>query len=125
MIRVALCDDDEGFRALVRAVLSGESDMEVVSESGDGVACLERIAEMRADVLLIDLVMPRMLGFEAISKVADASPDTRVVVLSSQPADRVESAVRRLGAVGFVGKGDAQLVDALPGHVRAALRDAA
>jgi hypothetical protein len=46
-------------------------------------------------------------------------------VLSSQPAERVEATVRQLGAIGFIAKGGGQLVDSLPGQVRAALRDVA
>ena len=86
MLRLALCDDDANFRALVRVVLAGEDDMEVVSESGDGRECVERIAATRPDAVLLDLVMPRMLGFEAIPQLTAASPETKVIVLSSQPA---------------------------------------
>ncbi len=125
VLRVALCDDDANFRALVRVVLTGEDDMEVVSESCDGRECVERIAKTRPDAVLLDLMMPRMLGFEAIPKLTDASPDTKVIVLSSLPAERVEATVRQLGAIGFIQKGGGQLVDSLPGQVRAALRDVA
>lgn len=125
MLRVALCDDDPRFRTLVRAVLAGEEDMEVVGESGDGRGCVEQIAQLRPDAILLDLVMPEMMGFEAIPRLADASPETKVIVLSSQPAGRVEAAVRRLGAIGFIEKGGAHLVDSLAGQVRAVLQGAA
>ncbi len=105
--------------------MAGEADMEVVSESCDGHECVERIATERPDAVLLDLVMPRMMGFEAIPQLTAASPDTKVIVLSSQPAERVEAAVRRLGAVGFIEKAGHQLIDSLPGRVRAAVRDAA
>jgi len=106
-------------------VLTGEEDMEVVSESCDGRECVERIAEMRPDAVLLDLVMPEMLGFEAIPKLTDAPPETKVIVLSSQPAERGEATVRQLGAIGFIAMGGGQLVDSLPGQVGAALRDVA
>jgi DNA-binding NarL/FixJ family response regulator len=124
MLRVALCDDDANFRTLVRVVLTGEADMEVVSESCDGLDCVDQITETRPDAVLLDLVMPKMFGFEAIQKLSDASPETKVIVLSSQPADRVEEAVLRLGAVGFIEKGGGGVVDSLPGQVRAALANA-
>ena len=125
MLRLALCDDDANFRALLRVVLAGEDDMEVVSESCDGHECVERIATMRPDAVLLDLIMPRMMGFEAIPQLTAASPDTKVIVLSSQPAEKMEAAVLRLGAVGFIEKGTDQLVDSLPGRVSAAVRNAA
>jgi DNA-binding NarL/FixJ family response regulator len=118
MLRVSLCDDDANFRALVRVVLSDEEDIDVVSESCDGRECVEQIARTLPDAVLLDLVMPEMLGFEAITRLADVAPATKVIVLSSQPAGEVEATVRRLGAVGFIAKG-AQLVDSLPAQVRA------
>ncbi|HEX8105292.1 MAG TPA: response regulator transcription factor [Solirubrobacteraceae bacterium] len=119
--RVALCDDDQAFRALVRAVLAREADISVVGECGDGHQCVERIAATQPDAVLLDLDMPRLSGIAAIPKLIDASPATKIIVVTSQPARRAEAAVRRLGASAFVEKSGAELVGRLPQVLRAAL----
>lgn len=120
-LRLSLCDDDRTFRTLVRAVIEAQDDMQVVSESCDGADCLEEIAQVRPDAVLLDLDMPTMTGFEALEKLAVECPETKVIVLSGEAREQVESVVRSLGAVAFIDKGAAQLVGSLAGQVRSAL----
>ncbi len=121
MLRLSLCDDDRTFRALVRAVIEAQDDMQVVSESCDGAGCLEEVAAVRPDAVLLDLDMPTMTGFQALERLAETCPETKVIVLSGEAGERVESVVRDLGAVAFIDKGAAQLVGSLAGQVRSAL----
>lgn len=120
-LRLSLCDDDRTFRTLVRAVIEAQDDMQVVSESCDGADCIEEVAQVQPDVLLLDLDMPTMTGFQALERLAIDCPATKVIVLSGESRDRVESVVRGLGAVAFIDKGSARLVGSLPGQVRSAL----
>lgn len=120
-LRLSLCDDDRTFRTLVRAVIEAQDDMQVVSESCDGADCLEEVAQVQPDAVLLDLDMPTMTGFEALERLAVDCPGTKVIVLSGESRDRVESVVRGLGAVAFIDKGAAQLVGSLAGQVRSAL----
>jgi DNA-binding NarL/FixJ family response regulator len=121
--RVLLCDDQPEFRALMRAVLEGERDVELVGEAGDGRECVQRAGELRPDLVLLDLNMPRMDGFEALPLLREAAPDTFVVVLTTARALDAEDQARALGAAGFVEKaGD---VFDLPRAIRSQLRRAA
>ncbi len=123
-LRLSLCDDDRTFRTLVRAVIDAQDDMQVVSESCDGADCLEEVAQIRPDAVLLDLDMPTMTGFQALEKLTETCPETKVIVLSGEAREQVESVVRDLGAVAFIDKGEAQLVGSLAEQVRSAVNAA-
>src|SRR4051794_18775082 len=114
-MRVYVCDDSPEHRALMRAVLDGVPEMEVVGEAGEGSACLSGVVDTDADVLVLDLRMPGMDGWEALERLrerGDGAP--RVLVMSSSPAHEVEERVRAAGA-DFLRKG------ASPDEVREAI----
>lgn len=113
VLRVALCDDSEMFRALLRQTLTLRGGFEIVGECGDGAACLEDLARTTPDVLVLDLDMPELTGEQVLERIAEVSPGTRVVVVSGEPESEVEPVVRRLGAVDFLSKGDRDLVAVL------------
>src|SRR4051794_34272245 len=116
MIRVVVADDSAEVRLLVRVVLEDDEDFRIEAEAADGQEAIDLAASLHPDLLLLDLSMPRMDGHEALPKILEASPETRVVVLSSLPADRVERRVLDAGATLFLDKtGD---LDALPTQLR-------
>ncbi len=120
VLRVALCDDDPSFRLLLRLLLGAEGDIEVVSESCDGRRCVEEIAQIRPDGVLLDLSMPTMNGFDVLRHLATVAPETKIIVVSSEPSERFEPAVGALGAVAFIDKADPDLRESLPRRIRAA-----
>ncbi len=121
-LRVSLCDDDRNFRTLVRVVIDAEDDMGVVSESCDGHDCLREISDARPDVVILDLDMPTMSGYQALDELATMRPATKVIVLSGESGQQVEQAVHDKGAVAFIDKGAADLVTSLAEHIRSASR---
>ncbi len=123
-LRVAVCDDDSSFRLLVRLVLENQDDIEVVTETCDGRQCIEEVAKVKPDAVLLDLSMPEVSGFDVLCDLAVAAPETKIIVVSGEPAESAEPAVRALGAVGFVGKAEPGLLAALPNRVRAAVGQA-
>jgi len=99
----------------IRAVLSTEPDIEVVGEASDGEDALVQAAALQPDVILMDLVMPKMDGIEATRQVTTRQPGMRVLVLTSFVAhDKVFPAIKA-GALGYVLKdtGPDDLVRAL------------
>jgi DNA-binding NarL/FixJ family response regulator len=104
MLRVLHCDDDKTFRFLVRAVLDEEGDIELTGEAADARSCIEQTAALRPDVVLLDESMPGMSGLEAVPRIRDASPSTRIVVLSSFPADELRARALDLGAAAYLEK---------------------
>jgi CheY-like chemotaxis protein len=97
VLRLALCDDDATFRRLLHVLLSAEDDMQVVEESCDGRACIEQVARARPDAVLLDLSMPGMSGLAAIPELVEASPRTKVIVLSAEDPAAVAPLVAASG----------------------------
>jgi DNA-binding NarL/FixJ family response regulator len=121
VLRLALCDDDAAFRRLLHVLLSAEHDMQVVGESCDGRACIEQVARARPDAVLLDLSMPGMSGLAAIPELAEASPRTKIIVLSGEDPARVAPVVRDLGAAAFIAKEQGDLIDSLPPRIRSVM----
>ena len=113
--RVVIADDLADVRFLVRAKLEESPWFEVVGEAADGREAAEQASRHRPDLLVLDLSMPGMDGLQALPLIVDASPSTKVVVLSSFSARRMESVARGRGAVGYIEKSlsQRQLVDQL------------
>ena len=103
-IRVLLTDDHKLFRAGIRAVLQTLGDVEVVAEAADGREALRLVAAHRPDVILMDILMPNLNGLDAAARMARASPDTRVIMLSMNADEDSVLKALRAGAVGYLVK---------------------
>ncbi|RKS70753.1 LuxR family two component transcriptional regulator [Actinomadura pelletieri DSM 43383] len=113
-IRVVLVDDQELVRAGFTMVLDAQPDIEVVGEAGDGVQALDLLGRTEADVVLMDVRMPRMDGIEATRRVV-ARSGPKVVILTTFDLDEYAFAAIKAGAGGFLLKdaGPAQLIEAI------------
>ena len=115
MISVLIVDDHALFRAGLRSRLETEPGITPVGEAGSAEQAVVKARALQPDMVLIDLLLPRKSGYEAIPEVLNVSPSSRVLVVSSQAAP---SSVRRAisaGASGYVPKraSDCELVEAI------------
>jgi DNA-binding NarL/FixJ family response regulator len=115
MISVLIVDDHELLRAGLRSRLDREPGIAVVGEAGSAEQAVVMARALKPDLILLDLLMPRKSGDDAIPELAAVAPDARILVVSSQAAP---SSVRRalsLGAAGYLPKrsSDRELVTAI------------
>jgi NarL family two-component system response regulator LiaR len=124
MIRVLIADDHKVVRDGLRFLLSSEPGIEVAGEAADGVAALAAIRDLRPDVVLLDLLMPRLDGLGVLAALdgngAGEGQPPAVLVLTSSPDDEHLIQAIRSGALSYLPKtaGVDQVIDA----VRAAAR---
>jgi len=101
-LRVLLVDDDPVFRELLAFVVRTDPGAELVGEAGDGVEGVELAGELRPDVVLMDLRMPRMDGFDATRRIAATVEGARVLIVSSSSDPEDIARAREAGAAGYV-----------------------
>ncbi len=101
-IRVLIADDHAVLRAGLRMLLDAEPDIEVVGEARDGAEVLARVRDLRPDVLLLDVAMPRLGGLEALPRIREAAPETRVLMLTMYEDEEYLREALRSGAAGYV-----------------------
>jgi len=101
-IRVLIVDDHAVVREGLRAFLELQDGIEVIGEAGDGREAIEEAGRLRPDVILMDLVMPRLDGVEAMRELRERVPAARVIVLTSFPDDKRLVPALRAGAAGYL-----------------------
>jgi NarL family two-component system response regulator LiaR len=114
-IRVLITDDHSIVRKGIRALLATEPDIEVVGEAGDGAEAAAQAQVLRPDVILMDLVMPKVDGIEATRRILAQQPGMRILVLTSFAADDKVFPAIKAGALGYLLKdsGPEELVQAI------------
>jgi DNA-binding NarL/FixJ family response regulator len=103
-IRVLVVDDHPVVRDIIKMACEGASGIEVVGEAEDGEAALEMCRELRPDVVLLDIVLPGIDGFEVARRLASTDDPPKVLVMSGRTDGDAIFLARRLGLAGFVPK---------------------
>jgi len=116
-IRVLIADDHAVLRAGLRVLIGAQPDMEVVAEAADGDEALRKTVETRPDVALVDITMPGRGGIQAIERIRQGCPATRVLVLTMHDVPAYLRSALAAGATGYVVKraADSELISAIRG----------
>jgi NarL family two-component system response regulator LiaR len=101
-IRVLIADDHNVVRGGLRALLETEPGIQVIGEAADGVEAVLKARALNPDVILLDLVMPRKNGIEAIQDIKSENTDARILVLTSFSDDDKVFAAIKAGALGYL-----------------------
>jgi DNA-binding NarL/FixJ family response regulator len=101
-VRVLLVDDDDLMRAGLKAVLSSDDTIEAVGEASDGREAVQRVIELRPDVVLMDVRMPDLDGIAATREVLSVAPESKVVILTTFEDDEYVFGALNVGASGFL-----------------------
>jgi NarL family two-component system response regulator LiaR len=116
-IRVLIADDHAVVRRGLQALIETEHGMEVVGEAVDGAEAVAKAAALKPDVILMDLVMPRMDGIQAIRGIQENDPQIRILVLTSFSEEEKVLTAIEIGAAGCL------LKDVAPEELLKAIRD--
>jgi DNA-binding NarL/FixJ family response regulator len=104
-VRVLVADDHPVFRRGMRAILGAEPGTDLVGEATDGEEAVALALELRPDVVMMDLNMPKVNGIEATQRILEANRDTAILMLTMFEDDKSIFAAMRSGAHGYVLKG--------------------
>lgn len=99
---VVLADDHPVLREGMRNLLEQESDIKVVGEAGNGYEAVATVRTLKPDIVLMDVVMPRLNGIEATKQIKRSDPTTAVLILSAYDDDRYVLGLLDAGAAGYL-----------------------
>jgi NarL family two-component system response regulator LiaR len=116
-IRILITDDHAVVREGLRRLIGTEPGMDVVGEAEDGFEAVQKACNLKPDVILLDMVMPRMDGLEAINELKRECPEARILVLTSFSDDEKVFPAIKAGALGYL------LKNVAPERLLNAIRD--
>lgn len=102
---VLIIDDHARFRSVARRALQGDS-FDVIGEAADGADGLRAVAELRPDVVVLDVMLPDVSGLEVARRLRDDAPDSAVVLVSTHEEHEYEELAHAHGARGFLPKAE-------------------
>lgn len=101
-LRVLLVDDHMMVRKGLAALLSAYLDLQLADEADDGEMAVLKYEHIQPDVVLMDMMMPRMDGVAAINKIRERHPDARIIALTSFESDDLVRQALQAGAIGYL-----------------------
>lgn len=101
-IRILLADDHAILRQGTRQLLEHESDIEVIGEASDGLQAVKLTGELKPDLVIIDVAMPKMNGIEATKQIKETLPSTIVLALTGYAYDEYIFGLLEVGAAGYL-----------------------
>jgi two-component system, chemotaxis family, chemotaxis protein CheY len=114
-VRILIVDDYDFWRYCVVSMLKEHPEFEIVGEGSDGVDAIEMSTELQPDIVLLDVGLPELNGFEAAREIRRVSSGSKIVFVSQTRSEELVDEARKIGAQGFVSKMDAgnELVPAM------------
>jgi DNA-binding NarL/FixJ family response regulator len=97
-----VADDNPRLRALIRRISAQQPDLRIVGEAGDGAEAIQLAHELRPDIMLMDIVMPRVNGLEAMRQIKAERPETKVIIMTVHTEDAYRRAAEDSGADAFL-----------------------
>ena len=121
-IGILVVDDHDQFVAVLETILAGEADFDVVGRVSNGEEAVDAVTRLAPDVVLMDISMPVLDGFEATRRIRADHPSTNVIILTGSDSEEDRAEARAVGASGYVTK--ERVLDELPAMIRSAAEGA-
>lgn len=107
-IRILVADDFEDWRRQVRLLFQARPQWQIITEVSDGSEAVQKAADLKPDLIVLDISLPKLNGIEAARQIRQLSPSSRIVFLSQSNDHDVVRAALGIGALGYVHKMDAR-----------------
>jgi DNA-binding NarL/FixJ family response regulator len=117
--KILLVDDFEGWRRFAASMLRENLEWQIVGEAADGLEAIQKGEELRPDLIVLDIGMPKLNGMDAARKILKRSPESKIIFVSQESSSEIVLAALSLGARGYVTKTMAR--SDLPAAVEAVL----
>jgi DNA-binding NarL/FixJ family response regulator len=105
-LRILIADDHEAVRKGIRSLLMGHDGWEVLAEAVDGSDAIGKASELRPDMVLLDVGMPNLNGFQVARRILKSSPETKVLMVTVNADKHTAQEAKHVGARGFISKVD-------------------
>jgi DNA-binding NarL/FixJ family response regulator len=106
LLRILIADDHAGIRRSLRSLLLSHIEWDVCGEAADGVQAVERTKELRPDIILMDVSMPRMNGIEAASRIHREFPRMEILIVTQFDSPEMARLAEAAGAQGYIRKSE-------------------
>ena len=103
-VRVLVVDDYEPFRRFICSTLRRRPELQIVGEASDGLEAVQKAEELQPDLIVLDIGLPSLNGFEAAQRIRKLSPESKIIFVSQESSADVVQEAFRLGAQGYVVK---------------------
>lgn len=107
-LTILVVDDEKVIRTALSALLKTRADWKIIGEASDGQEAIEKAKELKPDVIIMDLSMPRMDGLKATREIHRQTPDAEVLIFTQHDTLQLVREAREAGARGYLLKSDAQ-----------------
>ena len=106
-VRILVVDDFEPWRQHIRSMLQSQPELRVVAEVADGLEAVQKALELKPDLILLDIGLPKLSGIEAANRIRQVVPGARIIFLTQNGNEGIVRAALNTGAQGYILKTDA------------------
>jgi DNA-binding NarL/FixJ family response regulator len=103
-VRILVVDDFEPWRRFISSIFKKEPQFHIVCEVSDGLEAVQKAKELKPDLILLDIGLPKLNGIEAARLIREVSPDSKILFLSVESSVEVIQKALRIGACGYIEK---------------------
>ena len=114
-VRVLVADDYKPWCRLVSSALQNQPQLQLAGEASDGIEALQKAQELVADIILLDVNLPKLNGFKVAQRIREHLPQSKIILCSADRSFDLAAEALRIGAHGYIAKSDVgkELVRAL------------